>query len=676
MELKKVLLTQKNGTNVKLRSILVLKPTDQSYHKALSCQSDSYLMDMEDAIPLPHKKEARSFMKAQLHGSFAQQFVASQQTLILRVNGLNHKEELLQDIAQLLHPAITHLILPMINTVNDLAVFEELVSNKEADLGLPQGYFSFLPVLETPAGILNAYAIAKGNQRNCALILGHNDLLTELNGNDSWETVVWARQMLIYAARAAGIMPIDTPYHKLDRPNGFIKECESAKALGFEGKILIHVNQVHLANTIFSPSLPQYQWAKHVTKAQQAGKSSLSSRWKGRYFIGPPHIKQAEAILQQSHHRSNMQQETSIVGKMIEGGFDVKSLESGAVVHSSLELTVDHSWATLWNAAFFNTQRINTSRAFAQSIALKDRIIPYSLLLTLVGGMSVSKFSETGKLHLGLTDVRYYRPVYAEDTLHNYFRVVSIRTTTSGQNSVVKSLHILRNQQQEVVFRFTKLTLFPKLAEYQADHVDSSTYAFDAPMQLRTQILKQPIEALRPKHEPQPSLAVGQLFIHRFIKVFEGSEVRQLATLLRLTNPHHYDNQQFDDEDIVVPGPFSIAASLTAPLHDLGEILDQEIVQCSNINMVNYGDSLGALSYIADIQPLTAQPDLEEVTVITLGIKNLDMRLLADYALPQELFSTNWLKPSEIEQICTTHCPDLQHRIACKTVRKVLRIRG
>jgi len=657
-----------------IRSILLLKPSGaicDTFHKH---RADWYLLDMEDGVPSDRKKEVR-----ELHAGQIRKRKFAEYNLAVRLNGLNNRKELEDDLIHLSHQDVNLFILPMIDTPDDVITYERMIGQAEIASGLPARHFRLAPVLETPRGLLNALRIAEASPRNLALIFGHNDLLTSIQGEDTWGSFLLARQIVVLAARSAGLEPIDTPYHKLDRPNGFILECERSKALGFSGKILLHPNQADLTNHLFNPKPEEIAWAGEILELHHQNMHIYTKKWSGRTFFGPPHVEHAKSILMRGKNIPEPSGRDMVRGDMPGGGVDASDISAGKIVHSPFELTIRDAVITQWDGAFFNTNRLSTSIKTARGMGFADSIAPYCLPLLLCGSMSISRFSESAEFHLGFRNAVYLNPLYPDDTVNNYFRIEQSRPTSGGEYSVVESTHVLTNQNDETVFRFTKLTLFPGIfahTSFREEPAGGSAGTSPAGSHLRARILAQSPERLIRPHMPCPALHKGQLIIHRLVKVFEASEIRSLSTLLRLTNVQHYDSKRFCHEDLIVAGPLATTASLTLPLHDLGDILHEEILHCSNINIVNFDDTLGAVSFILDVQTIESNHCLEEITVKTLGIKNVDMQTLSSHPLPLELFAARFMKPAEFETVCRSRSPWLEHRIACQTVWKAVRVRG
>lgn len=659
-----------NVDTLPMRSIFILKPSSNIRITMQEHRADWYHIDLEDGVPLERKAGVRKWLTEQFRNNSFDGF-----RMAIRINKLEERNELEQDIS-ILHPSIHAIILPKISSPADIAEFEQLLTPIEEQLGLAPGYFRFIPVIETPGGAFNALEIANTSARNIALIFGHVDFAVETHGQyENWETYLTARQLVVMAARSTGLEPIDSPYMHIDRPNGFIYNCQRTKALGFGGKIIIYPKQLALANHLFGSSLADIKWAEDTLGVLQDGRAIYSHPHQGRIFKGIPHKEMAKRILNKVSSPLQGSADTFIQGQLSQGGLSAQ-INVDSVTWSSYDLTIREPLIHQWNASFFNTNRLTRNKVMAQNIGLSEAIVPYILVMTLCGGMSIPQLSESAVVHIGFENAVYLQPVFAGDTLRSYFFIEKIRPTSNGHYSMIDSVHVLINQHDEQAFRFTKRTLFPYIdAAPEPSMVDKAQALMTAPTTLLDRIVHQPIECLKYPHSEPAPLSKDMLLIHRITKVFESSEARMLSIALCLTNLNHYDTQSLTHEDLVVPGPFVLAASLAAPFQDLGDILYEKIEHCSNINMVNYGDSLGSLSYILDVQPLEDNPDLEEVTVKTLGIKNLDMQLLVNQPIPKALFTPEQMKPSDYEAICVTSFPELHHRIVCQTVRKIIRAR-
>ena len=131
-------------------------------------------------------------------------------------------------------------------------------------------FFRVADMIETAAGVLAATEIA----RECAgLIAGTNDLRADLRLplDATREPISASLQMIVLAARAAGIAAFDGVFNSLDDEEGFAKEATAGRRLGFDGKSLIHPDQIAPCHRAFAPSQAEIERAKALVSAFQGG---------------------------------------------------------------------------------------------------------------------------------------------------------------------------------------------------------------------------------------------------------------------------------------------------------------------------------------------------------------------------------------------------------------------
>lgn len=148
-------------------------------------------------------------------------------------------------------------------------------------------------MIETAAGVLSAVHVA---QEAAALIAGTNDLSADLRlpagaGRGPLQT---ALQTVILAARASGIPCFDGVYNRLDDPDGFAAEAGESRRLGFDGKTLIHPNQVTLCHEAFAPTEQELARAERLVAAASGG----AERFEGE-MIEAMHVEAARRLLSQ-----------------------------------------------------------------------------------------------------------------------------------------------------------------------------------------------------------------------------------------------------------------------------------------------------------------------------------------------------------------------------------------
>jgi citrate lyase subunit beta / citryl-CoA lyase len=128
-------------------------------------------------------------------------------------------------------------------------------------------------MIETPIAILNVKDIAAAAEdsetRLAGFILGTNDLAKETGAKfvpGRAPMLPWLAACIL-AARAYGISILDGVYNDLSNADGFLRECEQGRDLGFDGKTLIHPNQVGPCNDVFSPSADEVAQARKIIAA-------------------------------------------------------------------------------------------------------------------------------------------------------------------------------------------------------------------------------------------------------------------------------------------------------------------------------------------------------------------------------------------------------------------------
>jgi citrate lyase subunit beta/citryl-CoA lyase len=155
-------------------------------------------------------------------------------------------------------------------------------------------------MLETPVAILRAHEIASASERLAVLVMGTNDLAKELCAElvPGRETLLASLSICLLAARAAGRAVVDGVYNDVRDAEGFEAECRQGRALGFDGKTLIHPGQLEICNRAFSPSAEEVTQAQRVIaafeEAEQAGRgvATLDGR-----MIENLHVANARRIL-------------------------------------------------------------------------------------------------------------------------------------------------------------------------------------------------------------------------------------------------------------------------------------------------------------------------------------------------------------------------------------------
>ncbi len=240
------------------RSVLYVPASrERAMEKARALPADAIIFDLEDAVAPDEKANARTLLATAL-----QQDHGHRATLV-RVNDLAG-EWGLADVQAVAGLACDGVLLPKVERSADVDALATLLPD------LP-----IWAMMETPAGILNAPAIA-GHPRIAGLVLGTNDLAKDLGARARPDRLplLAALQACLMAARAYGRICVDGVYNAFRDADGLRRECEQGRDLGFDGKTLIHPDQIAVANEVFSPSAEELDLARRQIDAYAAARAA------------------------------------------------------------------------------------------------------------------------------------------------------------------------------------------------------------------------------------------------------------------------------------------------------------------------------------------------------------------------------------------------------------------
>jgi len=255
---------------------------------------DSVMFDLEDAVSPREKDAARHLVFRALRD-----YDYAGVERIVRINGLDTPHGL-EDIAAVVAGGVDAVRLPKTDGPNDIIAVERAVEAAEKRFGRPAGSVKLIAAIESARGILSVREIATASARLVAIAIGAEDFVTDLHTTRSPDGVelLAARSMIVLAARAAGIMAIDTVFTGVDDPEGFLREVRLAKQLGFDGKSVIHPSQIALAHSVYAPTPEEIAKARRViaaaADAEAKGSGVISVDGK---MIDKPIVERAERVL-------------------------------------------------------------------------------------------------------------------------------------------------------------------------------------------------------------------------------------------------------------------------------------------------------------------------------------------------------------------------------------------
>jgi citrate lyase subunit beta/citryl-CoA lyase len=263
------------------------------FAKAMAGEADALSFDLEDAVDESRKAEARREL-----AKFLRELPANHgKTIIVRVNGLDtpHFEADLEAVAC---PALDIVNLPKCEGRDDVRACAAALTKFERKAGIDP--VDVMPNIETPKALRLAAEIATAGPRVVGLQIGWADLIEPLGIDRYQPAAIEAIQLQVrIAAGEAGIWAYDGAYANIKDPEGYRREAEVARRLGFIGKSAIHPSQVPIANAVFRPTDEEIA---HSLKVVEAAKLN-AERGVGAFtvngrMVDAPFVRRAEAILE------------------------------------------------------------------------------------------------------------------------------------------------------------------------------------------------------------------------------------------------------------------------------------------------------------------------------------------------------------------------------------------
>ena len=257
------------------RSMLYMPASNaRALEKSKKLTADGYIFDLEDAVSPEQKALART--QALTAAALAKASGPDRgRKIIIRANGLDTPWGL-EDLKAIAASDAHGVLLPKIYGPQDVLAAEKVL--KEA--GAPDTLERWI-MMETPAAFLNAAAIAAsllkssgqsvsaGQSGLTGMVIGSNDLIKDMRARhtDGRAPILAALGLAVLAARANGLVLIDAVYGQIQNDAGLRAECAQGLAFGFDGKSLIHPNQINAANEIFAPSPQDIAYARQIITA-------------------------------------------------------------------------------------------------------------------------------------------------------------------------------------------------------------------------------------------------------------------------------------------------------------------------------------------------------------------------------------------------------------------------
>ena len=241
------------------RSVLYIPGSkERALEKATTLAADAIIFDLEDAVAIEEKPRARELLAQTLASKDY-----GKRARIVRINGLDTAWGR-EDIAAFVGAKIEAILIPKVNSAADVEAVAALIP--EVDLWA---------MMETPLGMLNAAEIA-AHPRLKGMVMGTNDLAKDLGTRFRQDRLpmMAGLGLCLLAARAHGVTIVDGVYNAFKDAEGLRFECEQGRDMGFDGKTLIHPDQLEIANEAFAPSEAEIDLARRQIAAFEAAEAA------------------------------------------------------------------------------------------------------------------------------------------------------------------------------------------------------------------------------------------------------------------------------------------------------------------------------------------------------------------------------------------------------------------
>ena len=266
--------------------------------KAIAIGASAVCLDLEDAVATSEKAAAREVVAQTLLDPSVEGANAH-----VRINGVDTAfcDDDLTALGPLL-PRLSGILVPMVESADQVRHVAARLDALEAEHGVDAGAVRLIAIAETAKGVLAAPDVASSTPRLRTLLLGPADLAHDLGIEltaDGYELFA-IRSQLVLAARAAGLEgPIDGPFLGLKDDEGTRISAQWAKRLGYQGKMVLHPQQLPVVAEVFAPSADEITWEQTVVAAfaEHEAKGISAFKLEDGTFVDYPVVHRAQSIL-------------------------------------------------------------------------------------------------------------------------------------------------------------------------------------------------------------------------------------------------------------------------------------------------------------------------------------------------------------------------------------------
>lgn len=292
------------------RSLIFIPGNNSRFlEKSKTIDSDIICFDLEDSVPIAEKETARMLVNSTLQEINKTEEESKKKSLVsVRINA-PESGLAAEDLKKITTQGIDAVVIPKVETEHQVARLSDTIKILEKENNIPDNSVKLIPSIESSLGVVNAYSIAKSDQRISSLVFGIFDFLYDMKIDSNEEDILtgymYGRAKVPVDARAAGVDSIDSIWQNIGDVDGLKKDLVLGRKLGYTGKCVIHPTQIDYVHKVFYPSAQDIQWAKKVVSsldesviektaaATKTGAINLEGK-----MIDAVHYKQAKRILE------------------------------------------------------------------------------------------------------------------------------------------------------------------------------------------------------------------------------------------------------------------------------------------------------------------------------------------------------------------------------------------
>jgi citrate lyase subunit beta / citryl-CoA lyase len=283
------------------RSCLVVPATSGRFlASAALAAADEVVIDLEDSVPLEAKTDET---RARVVDALSRSWSAPAVSVRVNAPGTIHCLRDLHAVIPAAHGRLASVVVPKVESAFDVHHVERLLSILEEEHGLGRE-LGIQAQIESAGGLVHANEIARASRRVEALVFGPGDYAASVGaptvsiGGSENDAALYPLHQILVAARAAGVQAIDGPFGVLDDESGLRRSASRSKALGYDGKWVVHPGQIAPVNEVFDPSPAELRQAEATLSAyaEGAGRGAGSVRLDGE-LVDEASVRMAAGVV-------------------------------------------------------------------------------------------------------------------------------------------------------------------------------------------------------------------------------------------------------------------------------------------------------------------------------------------------------------------------------------------